>query len=444
MQHREHKSEIDVTRDFLQGFVYHSSSPLLVQRMLLLLLLLLVPSPTHGSGGGGGDCASDADCSLNGLCAVDGECACDSGWSGISCGKLDLLPVQAEHPAGTSGQIWPPPAAQQSAWGGNVVAGAGGGEYELIVSDLGKCGLGAWQTNSRIVSAKAKQLTGPYVFASVTMAPFAHNANPVNISAGPHQGATAVFHVGDGVGGKGLNTNCTNGTTPPSFFARPSGLASAFGSCKLDSAKSDDPIPLSKSISTPYRHGSTGPWSSAPQSCVGPKLQAGPPWFGCPHFSNGAPLILANGTTFILHSGCPGNQGHGLNLAVAPTWTGPFRPVKGLDANGSNAWYTPSIDTLGHNSSGCTDPYLWVDPRGRYHALFHCHWHGGGGDSGDQGGHVRYTTASASSTPATTALLCGGHNANTHSSLVPVCRLFPPTAPLGPLARCAHSTRLSR
>jgi hypothetical protein len=398
-------------------------------RMLLLLLLLVVPSPAHG-------CTSDTDCNMNGLCresaAGGGGCACDRGWSGISCGKLDLLPAQAEHPAGTSGQIWPPPGAQQSAWGGNVVAGAGGG-YELIVSDLGKCGLSAWQTNSRIVSAHAKQLTGPYVFTSVVMAPFAHNANPVNITAGPHQGATAVFHVGDGVGDKkGLNTNCTNGTTPPSIFARPSGVATAFGSCKPES---DDPIPLSRGISTPYRHGSSGPWSSAPQSCVGPKLQAGPPWFGCPHFSNAAALILENGTTFILHAGCPGNQGHGLNLAVAPAWTGPFRPVKGLDANGSNAWYTPSIDTLVYNSSGCTDPFMWMDPRGRYHALFHCHWHGGS-DSGDQGGHVRCRCM-----PPPLGLVpivpddC--------LTIVPVCRRFPPTGSLGPPVLYAHSPRLS-
>ena len=45
------------------------------------------------------------------------------------------------------------------------------------------------------------------------------------------------------------------------------------------------------------------------------------------------------------------------------------------DSNGTNAWYTPSIHTLSSaHPGGCTDPFMWMDPRGRYHALFHCHW----------------------------------------------------------------------
>ena len=363
-----------------------------------MLLCTVLPSasrrrPLHvaASAHGGASCSSDSDCNLNGVCTA-GACACDRGWSGASCGLLDLLPVEASSPAATSGQIWPPKGLQQSAWGGNVVAGEDGG-FELVVSDLGACGLEAWQTNSRIVSAKSKSLTGPFVFDSEVMGAFAHNANPVKISAGPDSGALAVFHVGDGAT-KGSLRRCSNGTTPPPESSapvmgarRPLGERSAArNSTKGCKPQSYAPIDLAKSISTPYRNGSSGAWSSVRQSCVGQDLKRGPPWSGCPHFSNAAPLILANGTSLILHAGCPGSQGNGLNLAVAPHWTGPYRPLRGTDSAGHNEWYTPSIDTHAFNSNGCTDPFLFMDPRGRYHALFHCHWQGD--DSGDEGGHA--------------------------------------------------------
>ena len=224
------------------------------------------------------------------------------------------------------------------------------------------------------------------------MGAFANNANPVKISAGPDRGALAVFHVGDGIT-KGSLRRCSNGTTPPMISSPAMSARHAFAegpaaqnSTKACKPQKHAPISLSKSISTPYRNGSSGAWGSVRQSCVGEDPKRGPPWSGCPHFSNAAPLILANATTLILHAGCPGSQGNGLNLAVAPHWTGPYRPLLGTDSAGHNKWYTPSIDTHAFNSNGCTDPFLYMDPRGRYHALFHCHWQGD--DSGDEGGHA--------------------------------------------------------
>ncbi len=241
---------------------------------LLLLPLCAVPpsaSQRPASTRGGASCSSDSDCNLNGVC-VTGACVCDRGWSGPSCGQLDLLPVEARSPAATSGQIWPPQGLQQSAWGGNVVAGADGG-FELVVSDLGTCGLEAWQTNSRIVSAKSKSLTGPFVFDSEVMGAFAHNANPVKISAGPDRGALAVFHVGDGIT-KGSLRRCSNGTTPPMISSPAMSARHAFAegpaaqnSTKACKPQKHAPISLSKSISTPYRNGSSGAWGSVRQSC---------------------------------------------------------------------------------------------------------------------------------------------------------------------------------
>jgi hypothetical protein len=59
--------------------------------------------------------------------------------------------------------------------------------------------------------------------------------------------------------------------------------------------------------------------------------------------------------------------------------------VNGDDGEGRNAWYTPSIDTTSNprHTAGGTDPFFWMDPRGRYHVLLHLHW-----DDGDKGGHA--------------------------------------------------------
>jgi hypothetical protein len=39
-------------------------------------------------------CRSSLDCDLNGECANDGRCVCLAGWTGPSCGTLDLLPAK--------------------------------------------------------------------------------------------------------------------------------------------------------------------------------------------------------------------------------------------------------------------------------------------------------------------------------------------------------------
>jgi len=278
-----------------------------------------------------------------------------------------------------TGGVWPN-SNTSSSWGGGVVQM--GGKWELFVSQIDRhCGLNAWQSNSEIVHGSADTLWGPYTGDPTVVVPvWAHNANPVLIPAGSRfAGHVAVFHVGNGTNGKGSEvTDCVNGSTPPSTLQQQ--LSSNAG-CKPEDFR--EPIPVSKSITTSHATSARGPWWREIQTCVGPALNDSVP-FGCPHFSNAAPIILANGTTLLLHSGCPGAQGHGFNVAVAPSWVGPYRPARGVDhATGQNAWYNFSIDTRA--AGGCTDPFGWVDPRGRYHALFHCHWPGG---VGDRGGHA--------------------------------------------------------
>ena len=47
-------------------------------------------------------CTNAIDCELLGKC-VNGKCECFRGFTGSSCGSLDLAPVDAK----TRGQIWP-------------------------------------------------------------------------------------------------------------------------------------------------------------------------------------------------------------------------------------------------------------------------------------------------------------------------------------------------
>lgn len=354
-----------------------------------LLTLLLRGVATHGDEAmaphralrGGAACISDADCNLNGVCNSN-RCACDRGWTGVTCGVLDVQPVQVVDNAAYSGVIWPP-TRNMSAWGGNVIPPqTAGGSFELYASEMvNHCGLSTWQKNSRIIHASASSLSGPYKMKGEVMPPFAHNANPIVIPHEPYKGHYAVFHVGFG-SSMGSLSKCNNGTTPNGVGHEEPEVAN---SCK---PVHPEPIPLKKSISVPHAESPAGPWAFETQTCVGPNLSSDVG--GCPHFSNAAPLILANGTTLLLHSGCPGWQQSGLNLAIAPQWTGPFRPAKG-----QNAWYTPSIETISQtHPGGCTDPFFWLDPRGRYHSLFHCHW-----TEGDAGGHafsndgLRWTTS---------------------------------------------------
>jgi hypothetical protein len=41
-------------------------------------------------------CTDDLGCSLNGACR-NGTCTCDSGWLGLHCERLDLLPADLRH-----------------------------------------------------------------------------------------------------------------------------------------------------------------------------------------------------------------------------------------------------------------------------------------------------------------------------------------------------------
>ena len=96
-----------------------------------LLLLLLCAAAAAGAARAAPSCtASFPDCEANGEC-VAGRCACYRGWTGASCGSLDLLPA-----ALPAARAWPLAAGQANAssWGFTRVFTLGDSSYHALVT----------------------------------------------------------------------------------------------------------------------------------------------------------------------------------------------------------------------------------------------------------------------------------------------------------------------
>jgi hypothetical protein len=72
-------------------------------------------------------CASKLDCELNGVCTSGGACSCNSGWTGATCGMLNLLP--ATRSAGYQ-------RAGYSSWGGSVTHSAKDGAWIMYLAEM--------------------------------------------------------------------------------------------------------------------------------------------------------------------------------------------------------------------------------------------------------------------------------------------------------------------
>lgn len=400
-------------------------SPAYALLVMVLLASCVVPSQ-------GDACRQDEDCSLNGRCvkpvgpsltdrlvpSSSSSCQCFSGWKGDDCALLDTEKVTAEEGNRhyLSGTLYPQYSKDgelfSNSWGGNVVEL--NGTFHLFVSEMANnCTLQTWGTNSLIRRATSKTLkrSGGYAAQEVIMPPFTHNANPILIPPGSKDaGMVVVYHVGDGTESKQL-VNCSNTSSPPA-----QGVTMLHLQTQQQQLKKPVSLPLPYGLPLPVpeqdgnksstaRPSSEHIWNFRNITCIGEGMNRSQVT-GCPHLSNAAPLILGNGTTLVVHSGQPGAQGAGLNIAISyNSWYGPFEPVKGCSGNPcTNNWYEPSITTIFNGSSGCTDPYLYMDTEDHYHCIFHCHWK----KYGDAGAHAfsrdgtRWTT---SMTPPFTAMI---------------------------------------
>jgi hypothetical protein len=109
-----------------------------------------------------GTCATDIDCTLNGVCAA-GRCACDAPWTAaLDCSVLAFAPSPLV-------RGFPPPAHNETTWGGSIAAGADGRYHMFVAEMVNECPLSTWGQNSQCRHAVADVPEGPYAAADVAV-----------------------------------------------------------------------------------------------------------------------------------------------------------------------------------------------------------------------------------------------------------------------------------
>eukprot|EP01084_Bolivina_argentea_P227851 384905_1 len=145
-------------------------------------------------------CKSDMNCSLNGLCDLNnGKCICRTGWSGIKCEILNLLPITK----GT-GYYDINNTYNMSSWGGSVITDENSNYHMLLSQFDNHCGVNSWVTNSRTVHAIAKDkmnaYNSKYEYINTLQIPFNNNtkymSSEINIIQSPNGGEYIIYYTG--------------------------------------------------------------------------------------------------------------------------------------------------------------------------------------------------------------------------------------------------------
>jgi hypothetical protein len=136
--------------------------------------------------GNGVSCSTESDCHLNGDCSK-GACACDAGWTGPTCGQLDLGPVDKAKRPGLSYK-------NNATWGASPLKGADGKWRVAHVQLHSHCGIfQAWMSNSFVaLSVSSGGVGGPYKYERELIGSFSHNPQIRELS----DGTFAVFYIG--------------------------------------------------------------------------------------------------------------------------------------------------------------------------------------------------------------------------------------------------------
>ena len=269
-------------------------------------------------------CSLDDDCNLNGVCVTSsGLCQCDAGWTGASCGLLDVLPLQV----GASGMNEIP---SSSSWGGSVVFAEEDGLYHIFFSEiLGGCAMASWGTNSACFHATSASAIGPFLNKTEVIGAWCHNAI-VRQTADEHGLLYMLWHIGDGQEGSKVK-NCTSEETHEQHRRTSVGGYQNYFS---------------------YSRSVWGPWVPFNQNV----LPGGPPGSWDENVVNMAPFPLKNGTVLLGYRGSDAHHVEKLGIAIGGNWSGPYHSL------------SPNAPII--NASG-EDPVLWVDKRGNFHMLYH-------------------------------------------------------------------------
>ena len=268
-------------------------------------------------------CASDQDCSFNGACGGGGQCACDAGWRGLRCGELALGRVDRAAPglrevAGGGANV--------STWGAPMLLDEGGSWHAWASEMVNGCGLNTWRTNSQIVRFTAAAPGGPWARQEVVQPVFAHEPDVVR---GPGGEWVMVWSAWPLPSASDRCSNCSGGATAPGL---PKGGCGPHSSHGFKQMMAVAPAP-------------SGPWRALEL----PQLSTAWDW-------NFALAVRGDGSAVgLIRAGMAWRAPPG-GFANASAW----QPVGGV----------PEGPQLPDNGN-VEDPFVWLDAKGRAHALFH-------------------------------------------------------------------------
>lgn len=265
---------------------------------------------------------------LNGECLAS-QCVCSPAWTGANCSSLNLLPAKLRNGYGNL-------TSPTTSWGAGVVHDAASGQWLMFNDEMAEgCGMGTWGQNSRCVLSTADSPLGPYARQRVVVSSWCHGSS---LARDPISGTLVLNHMANSA----PRVNCTQcggsgGVTPP---GAPSGPCSQ--------APGAAPYTQAALVAD----GASGPFRPAPALLNGGNCETafapnGSVYVACPYGGKGT---LPN---------CP--QTALLTLSTAPS----------LDAALAGAWTTLPLSFEPAVCVNWEDQNIWVDSRGRLHALMH-------------------------------------------------------------------------
>lgn len=231
-----------------------------------------------------------------------------------------------------------------STWGGSIHNRSTADKSSFIMaaaSFTNECLLNSWTTNSQVVIAEASAPEGPYTRvdpAHAAIDPWAHNPQmiivPEELPNGTKQDVFVIFTLGNGIP-NGPEKDCTG-----SEFAT-NGVEGRTVIGKYD--------PASLNFTLHYAYSPTGPWMGHPTYFATPLPD------GSLENWNPAPMLMPDGSVQVMvHT--DSQPWGGEVLAEAASWRGPYTFITGD--------FMPQAKLE-------EDPFMWIDGRGNYHALFH-------------------------------------------------------------------------
>ena len=315
-------------------------------------------------------CVEELDCGLNGLCnTTSGLCICDAPWIGPECSSLELLPV---HP-NTGYQNVTSDGKPISSWGGSVVGDDKGG-YLMFVSELlSHCGISSWTYNSRVMMAYSNSAIGPYKAVKEIFPAFAHEPTAARGPDGEYVVWFTRYHYVN-LSSPCLD-ECTDGST--------------------SSACIDHRPPAGTYMQT-YMSWATDPFGDWAEPVMVYNGTAGSlDGSSFTSDTNMAPVIYSNGSLIGLWRGAgpdPTAQEDiisGIFVVRATNWKDPKTYDWGLISM-KNSIMKIDNPPYGAVYDDEEDPHVYLDSKGRLHAVVHCFGFGAHLASADGGYNWRY------------------------------------------------------